>query len=422
MQLRQISETVFDSFAASAKKAHFLQSSGWAKVAARRGYVTHLLGIFDGDDIVACALLLERKILYYSTFYCPRGPILDYADTALLSETIDLLKAYVKKHHGLYLRLDPDLIIRELNAEDASVKKSYPENIDLIDVLKVKGGKHRGLTTRFNEASLPRFTFRVDITPDEEVIKERMHKTTRKVLNTMTKDIKVRCNDFADFKHFYQTMADTAKRKAILLEPLDFYTTFYEGLHEVGMSDLYCAYVDTADLKKTYSKNIEEVKAKLADYRMKPSSKKIDNRIAGLEDHLRKLTATYEEIRDLPDEEIILSAIITAKFADKVWLVHGGNRDILKFLNANYYLYYYIMMDAKRQGYAVCDFYGSEGKVDKDSDLYGLYLFKARFGGDFDEFIGEFDFVLRPLANALIDRLLVSRRKLRLRRAIKKGA
>ena len=128
-----------------------------------------------------------------------------------------------------------------------------------------------------------------------------------------------------------------------------------------------------------------------------------------------------KEIEDIKEDEIILSAIITARFADKVWLIHGGNRDILQFLNANYILYNAIMMDGHERGYKICDFYGAEGKIDKKSDLYGLVLFKSRFGGDYDEFIGEFDYIVRPIMYTLITRALIIRRKIRLHFATKKG-
>ena len=89
------------------------------------------------------------------------------------------------------------------------------------------------------------------------------------------------------------------------------------------------------------------------------------------------------------------------------------------FLNVNYELYYHILLDSKKQGYKQVDFYGSEGKVDPSSQIYGIYLFKLRFGGDFDEFVGEFDFVVRPLANKVISSLLKTRRRMLYKKSLK---
>ena len=117
----------------------------------------------------------------------------------------------------------------------------------------------------------------------------------------------------------------------------------------------------------------------------------------------------------------MLSSMITAKFKDIVWTVHGANSSDLPFLNANYEMYYQILKDAKSEGYKWVDFYGSEGEIDKKSDAYGIYQFKVRFGGDFDEFIGEFDFVVRPFAYKIINYLLVKRRRFKYKMQLKKN-
>ncbi len=79
------------------------------------------------------------------------------------------------------------------------------------------------------------------------------------------------------------------------------------------------------------------------------------------------------------------------------------------------------MKDARDRGYQTADFYGSEGVINKNSPLYGIYLFKTRFGGDFDEFIGEFDFIVKPLTNAVIQRLISIRRRYLYKKSLRKA-
>lgn len=52
----------------------------------------------------------------------------------------------------------------------------------------------------------------------------------------------------------------------------------------------------------------------------------------------------------------MITGILTVKYGNKVWTIHGGNHDIFRSLNANYILYYQILIDAKEQGYEVMDF------------------------------------------------------------------
>ena len=52
---------------------------------------------------------------------------------------------------------------------------------------------------------------------------------------------------------------------------------------------------------------------------------------------------------------------------------------------------------------AAYDFRGVSGDISPENPLYGLYRFKKGFGGEFTEFLGEFDLVLKPFAKKLAD-------------------
>lgn len=421
MKLININAEAFDNFIKSSPKSHYLQTSGWGEVAKTRNYTIHMLGLVDDQDTIhATALLLEKKVLCYSTFYCPRGFVADYNNHELVKEMLKDLKQYVKDHRGLYLRMDPDIIMHKLD-ENGEIIEDLPEAHEILNLLINEGGKHRGFTIRFNEASLPRFTFRVSLDGTVEDIQGRMHPKTRKVFKNGNRfKVQVYKGDINSVIAFHETMKETARRKHLLLEPLSYFTNYYEILNKHNMSDIYVAKVNINDIKETYHQELAEVNAELAQYEGN-NSKKARGKINDLTARLNKLNKELNEVNKIDEEEIILSSVLTAKFNDKVWLIHGGNKDILQFVNANYWLYYQIMLDAKEEGYKVVDFFGTEGKIDKNSDLYGIYLFKYRFGGDFDEFIGEFDYIVRPFMNKIIGTALVARRKIKLKMAINKA-
>lgn len=418
MELREIKKDIFDQFVSKSNKSHFMQTSAWGEVSSSRGYRIHHLGLYDGDELCATALLLEKKILYYSTYYCPRGFIADYKDLNLLKKMIDELKKYVKQNRGLYFRMDPDIILNQLN-EEGEVINHDDDSLNLIEFMKLNGARHKGYTIRFAESSLPRFTFRISVKESEEEILKRMHPKTRKVFrNGIPKGISVYKGNSDDVKAFHDTMKETAIRKKLYLEPLKFFMNYYTILNAHDMSDIYVAQADINVIRESYVDKMNNLKAEKEKLLLKPNAKTAA-RISEMDNQLSKFEREYQELENYKDEKIILSSVITAKFKDKVWLIHGGNKDCLQFLNANYHLYYGIMMDAKKEGYETVDFFGSEGKIDKNSDLYGIYLFKSRFGGDFDEFIGEFDFIIRPLINNIINYLLIKRRKILMKKAIK---
>lgn len=406
MKIINAEDKVFDQYVKNSNKPHFMQTSAWAKVNNKRGCKTHQLLFVDGNEnIVGSCMLVEKKILNYRSFYCPRGFICDYQNKEIVKDIVESLKKFVKDHNGLYLKMDPDIIIRKLD-KDTNVKETFEENLELIPYFESLGGKHRGFTKKFTETSCPRYTFRVNVDNDDML--STFHQTTRNLLKRNNPyGLKVYIGTSNDLDKFYEPMKETAIRKRMFLEDKSFFDDFYNILHENGMSDLYIVTVNIKDLVRRYELLIDNATQELKS--LEKSNKK--GRINDLKDQLNKYNKELNIIKQINSEEITLSSMITAKFEDKVWTVHGANSTNLPFLNANYEMYYQILKDSKQQGYKQVDFYGSEGEIDKKSDAFGIYQFKVRFGGDFDEFIGEFDFVVRPLAYKIMNYLLVKRRR-----------
>ncbi len=418
MEIKEIDDQTLDNFVLNNNKAHFMQTSAWGDVSKNRGYIPHKLGLYKENKLVATALLLEKKIGIYSTYYCPRGFICDYTNLELLKEIIFDLKTYVKKHNGLYFKINPDIIIAKLD-EKANRKETY-DSINLIDFFKENGGNFRGFTTKFNESSAPRFTFRVDVDKSEEDIFNALHNTTKKILKDKNPyEVEITKNDENALNDFYEVMKQTSIRKKMYIESFDYFKDFYELLHNKNEADIYVASINTNRLKEIFKDKLALVDNEIEEVNKRPDGPKKVNKLKDLDQKRNKVLKLKKEVDTIKQERIVLSSIITAKFADKVWTIHGGNSDDLLFLNVNYLLYYHILLDSKKQGYKQVDFYGSEGKVDPSSQIYGIYLFKLRFGGDFDEFVGEFDFVVRPFANKIISSLLKVRRRTLYKKSLK---
>ena len=70
----------------------------------------------------------------------------------------------------------------------------------------------------------------------------------------------------------------------------------------------------------------------------------------------------------------------------------------------NYLLQWNMIQWAVEKHCQIYDFRGVSGDLSEDNPLYGLYKFKKGFNGDFTEFIGEMDLVLRPFFYQLINK------------------
>ena len=383
--IENINEKEYDEFLKQAPEAHFMQTREFGEIRKIKKFIPHLVGLKDNGKLVCTALLLEKdwphKLKYY---YVPRGYTIDYNNKELLKEFTKELIKYCKKTKAVFLKIDPG--IKRYSIDLDGKKVDGIDNTPLHNYLIKLGYKHLGYNLGF-EHEEPRFTFRINIDKPMDEVYGVFHATTRKVLNKGNQyNLKIYKGNSNDIEDFYETMIETAKREGIIQASIDYYKTFYEVFHKSGMSDLYIAKVNIHDLKEQFNNLINETKNKETKNDIQEKEK---------QDRLTKLNKQLDEINEIKEKELTLASIITVKYKDKVWTIHGGNHSKLMSLNANYLIYYEIIKDAHDEGYKVVDLFGTCGipNPEPSNPIYGIHNFKKRLGGEYCEFIGEYDLV-----------------------------
>ena len=91
-----------------------------------------------------------------------------------------------------------------------------------------------------------------------------------------------------------------------------------------------------------------------------------------------------------------IAGTIAIRFAGKVWYLYGASSNADRNLMPNYLLQWEMIRWALDSGCFLYDFRGVSGDLSPDNPLYGLYRFKKGFTGEFTEFLGEYDYVLKP--------------------------
>lgn len=405
----------YEDFVLSSNKSHFMQSYYFGEIMKNKNFEPYLVGLKDDDKLVATALLLKKKLIGdYCYFYSPRGYVLDYNNYKLIHIFTNHIKKFVKEHKALFVKIDPDIKLHDLDSDGNILRNSHEKT---VDYLKMLGYKHKGFNTEFvNEQ--PRFTFRLDIDKDIDEVYKGIHPTTRKILNKGNQyNLNLYKGNINDIPKFYETMKDTASRENLHLTPIEYYEFFYKTLNEQNMSDLYVVEVNIHDLIITYEKNLEylELELKNMDDPKYKNKGKQENLKKDLITKIDKVKKEIDFINTIEEKNIILSSIITVKYGNKVWTVHGGNSNILRELNSNYLLYYEIIKDANKEGYKIVDFFGTSGiaNPDKSNPIFGIHSFKKRFGGEYTEFIGEFDLIINKFLYFCYQRLLPIYRKIK---------
>lgn len=409
-----IDKVEYEEFVKSHKKSHFLQGYSWGEFCkASKGLTPYYVGIKKNEILIASALLLEKKLpLGYSYFYCPRGYIIDFEDFKTLKLFNDNIKMFLKRKKGIFLKFDPDIIWNQKNPNNEIIPTEYNQEQIFKNINKI-GFKHLGFNKRF-EHNQPRYTFRLNLNSSIEQIKNNFHSTTKKIINKgNVYNLNIYKNDKKYIEGFYTTMIETAKREDITQYSMEYYKNFYEILHKENNSDIYLVEVDITNLKKQLEEKISTLKTEIELLSSESKKHELINQIS-------KTEKTLSELHEIKEKKLPLASIITAKYGNKVWTVHGGNHCKLRGLNANYLIYYEIIKDAINEGYEIIDFFGTVDNPTKDDSEYGIHLFKKRLNGDYIEFIGEFDLVIKPILYFAFKKLIPIYRKIILKLTRKK--
>lgn len=396
--VENISKEEYENFIQEHKeKSHFLQSYVWGTFSKKQRKMTpYYIGMKNEEDkLVATALLLEKHLpFHYCYFYIPRGFTMDYQDFTLIREFTEELKKFAKKKKAIFIKIDPDIKLHDLDSDGKKIENGK-DNTKLLQLFQQLGYKHLGFNQNF-EHNQPRFTFRLDLSPPIEEITKNFHPTTKKIINKGNPyQLTLIKNDDSTIDDFFEVMLQTANREQIVNHDYQYYKNFYRTLHKENMCDLYVVKVNIPKLKEIYQKKVNELQKKLNSFEDEKykTNEKNANKKKEIQNQLTKAKKELENIQKIKKEELTLSSILTAKYQNKVWTLHGGNHTLLRELNANYFIYYEIIKDAKEEGYEVIDFFGTTGDPKEDNPVYGIHLFKKRLGGEYLEFIGEMDLV-----------------------------
>ena len=275
---------------------------------------------------------------------------------------------------------------------EAKEKKIFNEMLRL-------GYKHLGFTKNF-ETMQPRYTFRIDLNLDMEEIESHFSKTTKqRIAKAQKLKTGVEIGDEHDLTVFYHLMMLTESRKDFVSYNIDYYKTLYKLFNKENKATLFLGKVNIPLSLEVIEKDLEEVIENIAALPKDNLSKSAKNKLKELErqkERLEKEKEKYNLFLKEYGEEVTLSAHMILEYGDKAWVLYAGNHNILTETYVNYYTYYEHLKFCKERGLKIYDQFGTIGDLTKDNPRLGLHEFKKKFGGDYIEFMGEFDYVISP--------------------------
>ena len=264
----------------------------------------------------------------------------------------------------------------------------------------------------------PRYTFRIDLNQDLETIESHFSKTTKQRIAKAKKlDTEVVIGTKDDLKEFYHLMTLTENRKDFISYTEDYYETLYEIFNgnKNSKATLFLGKINFDKTIKALEKNLKDINNQISilpiDNLSKSAKAKL-NELTKQKENVTKEIAKYKDSKKEHGDEITLSAHMIIEYGDKAWVLYAGNHNILSETYVNYATYYEHLKYCKEQGLKIYDQFGTIGDLSENNPRLGLHEFKKKFGGDYVEFIGEFDLVTNPLMYFVFTKLVPFYRKL----------
>lgn len=374
----------YDQFVKEHELANVLQSSAWEKV--KSDWNHEKFGVYEEGKLLAVASILIKFLpLGYKMFYIPRGPILDYRDTELLSFVIQSIKSYARSKRAIFVTFDPSICLSQYLVNQD--KREYPENLAIVEILGQLGVKWSGRTTEMDDTIQPRIQAKIYKENFEE---DKLSKSTRQAIRTArNKGLEIQYGGLELLDSFSELMKKTEKRKEIHLRNEAYYKKLLDNFKDK-------AYITLATLD--VSKRSQELEEQLAKNRAleetfteSTRTSKVEAQKKEKERLLEELTFLQEYI-DAGQARVPLAATLTLEFGQTSVNLYAGMDEDFRRYKAPILTWYETARYSFERGILWQNLGGVENALDG-----GLYRFKANFNPTIEEYLGEFTMPTHPL-------------------------
>ena len=378
-----------DEFVKTSPQTNLLQSSDWAKIKDNWG--NERLGVYQDHKLVAVASILIQPLpLGFTMLYIPRGPIMDYQNSELVSFMLQSIKTYAKSKRAVFAKFDPSLFLRKgLIGQETSDQEA---TLAIIQSLKECGVEWVGRTEDMGETIQPRFQANIY---KEYFTEDQLSKSTKQAIRTArNKGVEVIFGGTELLDEFAALMKKTEARKGIHLRGRDYYEkllTTYAGQSYITLSRINLAQ-RLASLKEQLEKN----QAEASRFNEKTKPGKIDNNRQEKERLEEEIQFLHQELK-AGQEIVSLSGTLTLEFGGTSENVYAGMDENFRHYQPAILTWYETAQHAFDRGATWQNMGGVENQLDG-----GLYHFKSKFNPMIEEFVGEFNLptsMLYPLVN-----------------------
>ena len=378
-----------DEFVKTSPQTNLLQSSDWAKIKDNWG--NERLGVYQNHKLVAVASILIQPLpLGFTMLYIPRGPIMDYQNSELVSFMLQSIKTYAKSKRAVFAKFDPSLFLRKgLIGQETSDQEA---TLAIIQSLKECGVEWVGRTEDMGETIQPRFQANIY---KEYFTEDQLSKSTKQAIRTArNKGVEVIFGGTELLDEFAALMKKTEARKGIHLRGRDYYEKLLTT--SAGQSYITLSRINLAQRLASLKEQLEKNQAEASRFNEKTKPGKIDNNRQEKERLEEEIQFLLQELK-AGQEIVSLSGTLTLEFGGTSENVYAGMDENFRRYQPAILTWYETAQHAFDRGATWQNMGGVENQLDG-----GLYHFKSKFNPMIEEFVGEFNLptsMLYPLVN-----------------------
>ncbi len=379
----------YDDFVKNFPSTTFMQTSSWAEI--KSAWDCDFVGMYDDNKKLVCAaMLLKRKLfLNKKLIYVPRGFVIDYNDSSLLSNFVDELKKYAKKINAIDIKIDPFICFNEDNIQNIKKNKkielnrpfTYNTNL-IVKELEKNNFKHGGYKKEVNAYIQPRYTMVISLKDkdgnffDKQQLRRTFPKNTRNYIGKYQEDRGVEFSyskNIEDVKDLVSVLHCTEKRQHIALRNEKYFNSIMQNFKDNAV--LFFARINI-------DKYIEFLNNDMKEHEDKKEF---------CEKQIKEAINVKQKYGNKPLAGATIVMMPTCKKGIKVasFLYAGTNTDILPSLKITNGLMFYRLCYCLDEGCDYCDLGGVDGSLQDH-----LSTFKSKFNPEVLELVGEFDLII----------------------------
>ena len=334
----------WNDLVASLPGGHILQSWQWGDFKEGYGWrAARIAWLDENGSPQAAAQTLSRSLTQnpigrqFRVLYCPRGPVLDWAQEDLRRQVLSDLADYAAQHRAIFLKIDPDLPIGYgLQGEPDSEGDAV--GLAVLDDLASYGWRESAEQIQF------RNTLTLDLTTPEEALLAGMKQKTRyNVRLAKRRGVSVRLGEVQDLDLLYQMYAETSLRDGFVIRSPEYYQDAWGAFIQAGMAQPFIAQVEGEPI----------------------------------------------------------AAIIVFRFAGTALYMYGMSRREHREKMPNHLLQWEAIRWASQVGCVTYDFWGAPNQLDPQDPMWGVFRFKRGFGARLVRTIGAWDRINAPVLYGL---------------------